>query len=282
MADIDLGGKTAIVTGGGRGMGRSMAMALVAAGASVTITAAREGFELEATAGEIRDRYGAERIHAVVADVTDEPACLKARDETLERFGGLHVLVNNAGRGHKFIHDANPGVPMDFWTADSAAWKLIVDTNVNGPFLMAKAVTPHFLAQGYGRIVNIAVTEGSMQKSRNSPYGSSKAALESQSLIWSKDLAATGKNVTCNTLSPGGATLTGMIYEDYGDRKLNHPDIMGPPIVWLASELSDGFNGERFIAQDWDTSLAPGEAARNAIGQVALTPPPVTQPSTQR
>ena len=282
MADIDLSGKVAIVTGGGRGMGRSMAMALVAAGACVTITAAREGLELEATAGVIRDRFGAERIHALIADVTIEAACLEARDVTLDRFGGLHVLVNNAGRGHKFIHDANPGVPMDFWTADSAAWKLIVDTNVTGPFLMAKAVTPHFLAQGYGRIVNITVTEGSMQKSRNSPYGSSKAALESQTLIWSKDLAARANNVTCNSLSPGGATLTGMIYEDYGEKKLNDPDIMGPPIVWLASEQSDGFNGERFIAQDWDTSLPPTEAARGAIGQIALTPPPAAQQVTQR
>ncbi len=282
MAEIDLSGKSAIVTGGGRGMGRSMAMALVAAGASVTITAAREGFELEATAGVIRDRYGAENIHALIADVTIEADCLKARDETIERFGGLHLLVNNAGRGHKFIHDANPGVPMDFWTADSAAWKLIVDTNVNGPFLMAKAVTPHFLAKNYGRIVNVTVTEGSMQKSRNSPYGSSKAALESQTLIWSKDLAATGKNVTCNSLSPGGATLTGMIYEDYGDRKLNDPDIMGPPIVWLASELSDGFTGERLIAQDWDIALSPTEAAKGAIGQIALTPPPGAPQVTQR
>ena len=282
MAEIDLGGKVAIVTGGGRGMGRSMAMALAAAGAHVTITAAREGFELEATAGAIRDRFGAERIHALIADVTNEADCLKARDETLGRFGGLHVLVNNAGRGHKFIHDANPGVPMDFWTADSAAWKLIVDTNVTGPFLMAKAVTPHFLAQDYGRIVNITVTEGSMQKSRNSPYGSSKAALESQTLIWSKDLAATAKNVTCNSLSPGGATLTGMIYEDYGDKILNDPDIMGPPMVWLASALSDGFNGERFIAQDWDTSLPPTDAAKGAIGQIALTPPPGSQQATQR
>jgi len=282
MTDIDLSGKTAIVTGGGRGMGLSMAMALVAAGSSVTITAAREKGELEIAAKKISDRYGKERVHSVIADVTEEMSCLQVRDETLDCFGSLHVLVNNAGRGHKFIHDANPGMPMDFWTADSDAWKLIVDTNVNGPFLMAKAVTPHFLAQGFGRIVNIAVTEGSMQKSRNSPYGSSKAALESQSLIWSKDLAATGKNVTCNTLSPGGATLTGMIYEDYGDRKLNDPDIMGPPIVWLVSEQSDGFTGERFIAQDWDTNLPPGRAAMGAIGQVALTPPRAAQPTTQR
>ncbi|MDH3241493.1 MAG: SDR family oxidoreductase [Alphaproteobacteria bacterium] len=282
MAEIDLSGKVAIVTGGGRGMGRSMAMALVAAGASVTITAAREGIQLETTRAEIAAKYGDDRMLAIVSDVTDEPSCLKTRDTTLERFNGLDLLVNNAARGHKFIHDANPGVPMDFWTADSAAWKMIVDTNVNGPFLMAKAVTPHFLDQNYGRIVNITVTEGSMQKGRNSPYGSSKAALESQTLIWSKDLAGTGKNVTCNSLSPGGATLTGMIYEDYGDRKLFDPDIMGPPIVWLASEASGGFNGERIIAKDWDTSLAPDEAAKGAIGQIALTPPPAVQQVTQR
>ncbi|MCZ6884896.1 MAG: SDR family NAD(P)-dependent oxidoreductase, partial [Alphaproteobacteria bacterium] len=238
--------------------------------------------ELDEVVRQIGDSGGGERIHGTVADVTDEADCLRARDETLERFGGLHVLVNNAGRGHKFIHDANPGVAMDFWTADSAAWKLIVDTNVNGPFLMAKAVTPHFLEQGFGRIVNVTVTEGTMQKSRNSPYGSSKAALESQNLIWSKDLGGTGKNVTCNNLSPGGATLTGMVYEDYGDRKLNDPDIMGPPIVWLASELSDGFNGERFIAKDWDASLPPTEAAKGAIGPVALTPPAEVQQVTQR
>jgi NAD(P)-dependent dehydrogenase (short-subunit alcohol dehydrogenase family) len=238
MAEIDLTGKVAIVTGGGRGMGRSMAMALAAAGASVTITAAREGVELEGTRAAIAAEYGEDRVLAMIADVTDEASCLKTRDATLDKFKGLHILVNNAARGHKFIHDANPGVPMDFWTADSAAWKMIVDTNVNGPFLMAKAVTPHFLAQNYGRIINITVTEGSMQKGRNSPYGSSKAALESQTLMWSKDLAGTGKNVTCNSLSPGGATLTGMIYEDYGDRKLFDPDIMGPPVVWLASEAS--------------------------------------------
>lgn len=282
MADIDLDGKVAIVTGGGRGMGRSMAIALAEAGASVTITAAREGVELERTRADIAARFGEDRVHAIVADVTDESSCLKTRVETLERLGGLHILVNNAARGHKFIHDANPGVPMDFWTADSAAWKLIVDTNVNGPFLMAKAVTPHFLEQDYGRIVNITVTEGSMQKGRNSPYGSSKAALESQTVMWSKDLAGTGKNVTCNSLSPGGATLTGMIYEDYGDRKLLDPDIMGPPIVWLASEQSQAFNGKRFIAKDWDTNLPPDEAAKGAIGQDALTPPPETQQITQR
>jgi len=282
MIDIDLDGKVAIVTGGGRGMGRAMAIALARAGAAVTITAAREADELKKTAADIEQAAGRGHVHALVADVTDEAACRRTVEETLDRFGGLHVLVNNAARGHKFIHDANPGVPMDFWNADSTAWKLIVDTNINGPFLMAKAVTPHLLAQNYGRIVNIGATENTMQKARNAPYGVSKAALESETVIWAQDLAGTGKNVTCNALSPGGATLTGMIYESYGSRKLNDPAIMGPPIVWLASEHSNGVNGRRVIAKDWDASLAPNEAAARAFAGPALTPPPAAQPATVR
>ncbi|MBT6800720.1 MAG: SDR family oxidoreductase, partial [Rhodospirillales bacterium] len=264
MSDIDLSGKVAIVTGGGRGMGRSMAIALAKAGAGVTIMVAREAAELEAVAQTIRDEAGADHVHAIVADVTDEAACIRARDETLEKFGGLHVLINNAARGHKFIHDANPGVPMDFWVANSDAWRLMTDTNINGPFLMAKTVTPHFLEQGYGRIINIGATENTMVKGRNSPYGLSKAALESETASWAWDLENSGKNVTCNSLSPGGATLTGMIYEDYGDRKLIDPDVMGPPAVWLASNDSDGFNGRRILAKGWDGSIDPKIAAEGA------------------
>ncbi len=272
MVDISLKDKVVILTGGGRGLGRAMALALAEAGARVTITAARGADELKAAAAHISERAGRNRVHAMVADVTDEEACLRVRDETIERFGGLHVLINNAARGHKFIYDANPGVPMDFWTADTKAWKLIVDTNVNGPFLMAKAVTPHFLAQRWGRIVNIGVTPSSMQKSRNSPYGVSKAALESETLIWAQDLKGTG--VTCNSLSPGGATLTGMVYGKDRDRPgLNDPEIMGPPIVWLASDRSFWCNGQRVIAKDWDPTLDPDEAARRALGAPALTPP---------
>ncbi len=272
MANIHIDGKVAIVTGGGRGMGRSMAIALARAGAKVTITAAREGSELKDVAAEISRLAGAERIHAVIADVTDEQACWRVRDETLQRFGGLHVLVNNAGRGHKFIHDANPTLPMDFWNADTLAWKLIIDTNVNGPFLMAKAVTPHFLSQRWGRIVNIGVTPSSMQKQRNSPYGVSKAAMESETVIWAQDLQGTG--VTCNSLSPGGATLTGMVYGKDRERPgLYDPDVMGPPIVWLASESSSWCNGQRLIAKDWDPKIDLNEAARRAIGAPALTPP---------
>jgi len=281
MMDIDLEGKVAVVTGAGRGIGRAIAIALAKAGAKVTITAARERNELNAVIDEISRLTGRDTVHAVIADVTDESACLKVRDATLERLGGLHVLVNNAARGHKYIHDANPGAPMDFWNADTAAWKMIIDTNVNGPFLMAKAVTPYLLAQKWGRIVNIGVTPSSMQKKRNSPYGVSKAALESETLIWAQELAGTG--VTCNSLSPGGATLTGMVYGKDRERAgLADPEIMGIPIVWLASEHSSWCNGQRLIAKDWDTTRDPDEAARKSIAAPALTPPGADAPATIR
>ena len=281
MSVIDLAGRVAIVTGAGRGIGRSMAIALAGAGAKVTITAAREGRELSAVAADIARLAGPGGVHAIVADVTDEQACCRVRDETLKRFGSVHVLINNAARGHKFIHDANPGVPMDFWNADTSAWKLIIDTNVNGPFLMAKAVTPHLLAQKWGRIINIGVTPSSMQKKRNSPYGVSKAAMESETVIWAQDLQGTG--VTCNSLSPGGATLTGMVYgKDREKPGLNDPDIMGPPIVWLASERSSWCNGQRLVGKDWDSNIDPDEAARKAIGPPALTPPSANESATIR
>jgi 3-oxoacyl-[acyl-carrier protein] reductase len=279
--DIDLKGKVAVVTGAGRGIGRAMAIALAKAGAKVTITAAREKTELNAVSDEISRLTGRDTVHAVIADVTDERACLRVRDATLERLGGLHVLVNNAARGHKYIHDANPGAPMDFWNADTEAWKMIIDTNVNGPFLMAKAVTPHLLAQKWGRIVNIGVTPSSMQKKRNSPYGVSKAALESETLIWAQELAGTG--VTCNSLSPGGATLTGMVYGKDRERAgLADPEVMGIPIVWLASEQSSWCNGQRLTAKDWDATLDPDEAARKSIAAPALTPPGADAPATIR
>ena len=272
MINIDLKGKVAIVTGAGRGMGRAMAIGLAKAGAKVTITAAREKNELNAVVEEISLMAGRDAVHSMIADVTDESACLRVRDATLDRLGGLHVLVNNAARGHKYIHDANPGVAMDFWTADTTAWKMIIDTNINGPFLMAKAVTPHLLAQKWGRIINIGVTPSSMQKKRNSPYGVSKAALESETLIWAQELAGTG--VTCNSLSPGGATLTGMVYGKDRERAgLNDPEIMALPIVWLASELSSWCNGQRIIAKDFDTTVDPDDAARKSIAAPALTPP---------
>ena len=97
------------------------------------------------------------------------------------------------------------------------------------------------------------------------PYGPSKAALESETIIWAQDLAGTG--VTVNALLPGGASLKGMIPDEVPAElraKLISPEIMVPPLLWLVSDAADQVSGKRFNASRWDTNLAPDEAALKA------------------
>jgi 3-oxoacyl-[acyl-carrier protein] reductase len=277
MAKSILDGKVAIVTGGGRGIGRAIALALAGAGAKVTVTAAVQAEEARSVAREIESLAGQGAALALQADVTQGQSCREVVARTLEHFGGLHVLVNNAGRGHRFVYEANAGLPEDerlkFWNVPSDVWRMIVNVNVNGPFLMAKAATPHFLAQGWGRIVNILATFNTMQKGGNAPYGVTKTALESETQIWARDLEGTG--VTVNGILPGGATATGMVYESptaRPGRKLLDPAIMGPPAVWLASHAADGITGQRIEAKAWDAALPPDKAAKGALAPPAIPP----------
>ena len=130
----------------------------------------------------------------------------------MREFGGVHILVNNAGRGMRFVSEKFFDTPTKFWETDPAVWKMIIDTNVNGPFLMSRAAVPHMMKQRWGRIVNISINHETMRRAGFSPYGPSKAALESETIIWAQDLAGTG--VTVNALLPGGATDTGMVPPD--------------------------------------------------------------------
>src|SRR5262249_52740689 len=124
-----------------------------------------------------------------------------------------------------------------------------------GYFLVAREVTPRMLAAGGGRIVNVAVSESTMQRSGFVPYGPSRAGSESLSRIMAADLRGSG--VTVNLLLPGGATVTGMLPEDarQDGRTFLEPAVMGPPIVWLASEAATGVHDERITAADFDTWL---------------------------
>lgn len=266
---MELDGKVAIVTGGGRGIGRSIAAALAKAGAKVAVTAARGGAEVTKAATEIGKAAGApERVAAFQADVTSETDCRRVIEETRKRFGGLHILVNNAGRGYRFVLEANAHLPeaerLKFWNTPTDLWRLIVDTNVTGPFLMAKAAAPGMMAQRFGRIINIGVTRNSMTRGNNAPYGVSKTTIEPATLIWSQDLAGTG--VTVNTLLPGGATATGMAtaMSATGGKGLLDPAIMGPPAVWLASEEAADVTGARVNAKAWDESLGGRDAFAKA------------------
>src|ERR1700692_199968 len=241
MTDGILSGKTAIVTGAGRGLGRSMALGLARAGANVVLTAARNRREIDLVAEEAAQSTTAGAVRQLLADVASEEDCQRVVSETVREFGGVHILVNNAGRGMRFVSEKFFDTPTKFWETDPAVWRMIIDTNVNGPFLMSRACVPAMLKQRWGRIVNISINHETMRRRGFSPYGPSKAALESETIIWAQDLADSG--VTVNALSPGGATLTGMIPKSFPDHlrsKLLDPSVMVPPLQWLASTKSDG------------------------------------------
>jgi NAD(P)-dependent dehydrogenase (short-subunit alcohol dehydrogenase family) len=245
-----LEGRVAIVTGGGRGLGRAMTHGLAHAGATVIATAARERDEIERVAADARPAKG--RVVPLIADVTNEEDCARIVATALDRFGRLDVLVNNAGRGMKYVSEQFMTEPTRFWETAPAIWRMVIDTNVVGPFLMARAAVPPMLAAGWGRIINISINAETMRRQGFSPYGPSKAALESATIIWAQDLAGSG--VTVNVLLPGGAALTGMIPASCPDHlraKLLDPAIMVPPLQWLASAKSDGITGRRFVATRW-------------------------------
>jgi NAD(P)-dependent dehydrogenase (short-subunit alcohol dehydrogenase family) len=261
----ELSGKTAIVTGAGRGIGRSMALGLARAGANVVITAARNRWEIDRVVEEAGNIPATGAIRAMLADVSNEANCQRVVNETVREFSAVHILINNAGRGMRFVSEKFFDTPTKFWETDAAVWQMIVATNVNGPFLMSRAAAPHMLRQRWGRIVNISINHETMRRPGFSPYGPSKAALESETIIWAQDLAGSG--VTVNALLPGGATDTGMVPPNiplHLREKLLHPDIMIAPLLWLVSEAAGEVTGSRFVANLWDGSLLPKQAAERS------------------
>jgi NAD(P)-dependent dehydrogenase (short-subunit alcohol dehydrogenase family) len=214
-------------------LGRAMVLGLTQAGIHVVATAARERSEIEAVAEEVRQNCGEFRVLPLVADVTREEDC--------------------AG-----VVDAAP-----------ETWRLVIDANVNGPFMMARHAVPVMLKAGWGRLINVSVSQGTMRRRGFSPYGPSKAALESETIIWAQDLEGTG--VTVNALLPGGAALTGMVPQTVSEKAksaLLDPAIMVPPLLWLVSREADGMTGRRFVATKWQTG-GDGKAAAEAATEQA-------------
>lgn len=260
MGELD--GKVAVVTGGGRGIGRAIARAYLAEGALVTVTAARERAEVESVAGEA----GPGRALALLADVADPGECERVVVRTVERFGRLDVLVNNAGRGMKYVSESFMTEPARFWETDPGVWKMVIDTNVNGPFFMARAAVPRMLQSG-GSIINVSMNYETMKRRGFSPYGPSKAALESASIIWAQDLEGTG--IRLNVLLPGGATGTGMIPQGLSEEarsRLLRPEIVAAPAVYLASGHSRHLSGHRLVATEWSPQSPDGRPAADGLG----------------
>jgi NAD(P)-dependent dehydrogenase (short-subunit alcohol dehydrogenase family) len=259
-----LEGKVAIITGGGRGIGRAIAEGYVREGARVVVTAARERSEIENFAAT----WGVDLVLAIVADVTDPTACESVVADTISCFGHLDVLVNNAGRGMRYVSPQFLTEPTRFWEVDPAVWRMVIDTNVNGPFLMARAAVPHMLRRGTGAIINVSMNYETMKRRGFSPYGPSKAALESETIIWAQDLNSTG--ITVNEILPGGATATGMIPPDIPDELRRHllpPEIVVKPAVFLASDAGRWLTGRRLVATEWSLDNPEGQLSSSGIGQ---------------
>ncbi|EQD46794.1 short-chain dehydrogenase/reductase SDR [mine drainage metagenome] len=144
-----------------------MALGLARAGVRVVATAAREFAEIEAVAAE----GAAGRIVPLRADVTRAEDAQHLVASTLERFGRLDILVNNAGRGMKYVSETFMTQPTRFWEVEPATWRMVIDTNVNGPFFMTRAAVPPMLRAGWGRIVNISMNQSTMCRAGFSPYG---------------------------------------------------------------------------------------------------------------
>src|SRR6201746_1978838 len=159
---IDLDGRCAVGTGGGQGFGRAITERFVASGAKVAIWDHDQPFA-EKTAKEIGPA-----VTAFAVDRSDLAAVEKTRDATLKALGKIDILVNKAGIA---------GINKTVWETDLDEWRNVLRITLDGPFICCKAIAPAMIAQGYGRIVNIASIAGKEGNPNAAHYSASKAGL---------------------------------------------------------------------------------------------------------
>ena len=262
--------RVAIVTGAAGGIGRALVGGLLGAGLRVAaVDRAADGLAL--LADNARERQRGANLLTIEADLARDEAAAEIVAATRARFGTIDILVNNAGVGQATIRTDNRERPIKFWEVTPEEWRLFVAVHNNAPMALSRAVVHDMMARGWGRIVNVTTSLGTMIREGSPTYGPSKAALEAFSAIMAKDLAGTG--VTVNVLVPGGVTNTLMVPIEAGyDRaEMIQPEIMAPPLVWLVSEAAAEITGRRFLAVHWDPKLPPEAAAEKAGAPVAWT-----------
>ena len=188
---FDLTGKTAIVTGGSRGIGKEMAEGLAEAGANLMLCARREEWLTE-TVEEFRKKEF--HVHAKVCDVTNQKDVQAVVDETVEKFGKVDILINNAGISWGEMPE---DMPLE-------KWQKVIDVNLTGCFIFAQTVGREMLKQGSGSIINISSISG-MTSSANGPYYAGYVASKAGLIGLTRELAASWgrKGIRVNAIAPG-------------------------------------------------------------------------------
>jgi NAD(P)-dependent dehydrogenase (short-subunit alcohol dehydrogenase family) len=249
-----LTGVRVLVTGATSGLGAAMTAALLDAGASVAL-ASRPSERLDAAvAGH---RAAGHDAHAVPIDVRDAASVDHAAGRAVGLLGGVDVVINNAGIGMRTVNPRFLEQPQPFFDVSPEGFADVIAPNLTGYFLVARAFAPVFVAQGHGRFINVSINHETMRRQGFVPYGPSRAGAESLAIIMAHDLAPFG--ITSNIVLPGGATASGMIPHGIPERVraiLLPAEIMGPPVVFLASDEAGGLTGERIIAKDFDRWLS--------------------------
>ncbi len=234
IKQFDLSGRVAIVTGGSRGLGQAMAQGLASAGADVVLTSRHEG-EAAATAKQIAEAYG-RRCIGLESDVTSEKICAALADRVLGDWGRIDILVNNAG-----INIRGPIEELSY-----EQFRQVQQTNVDGLWLMTRAVVPHMKRARGGRIINLASTLGLVGLENRTPYTASKGAVVQMTRALALELAP--YNICCNAICPG-PFLTPMnesIANDEHTRKF----ILGAVAMGRWGELREIQGAAIFLASD--------------------------------
>ncbi|MQY08596.1 SDR family oxidoreductase [Actinomadura macrotermitis] len=239
MELFSLAGKTALVTGGTRGIGLMIARGLLQAGAAKVYISSRKAEACEKAAAELAE-FGT--AVPVPADVSTEEECLRLAGQVGEP---LHVLVNNAG--------ATWGAPLAEFPA--SAWDKVVDLNLKAPFYLTRALLPRLREAATpddpARVINIGSVDGIMTPGERYSYTTSKAGVHQLTRVLAKELGP--ESITVNAIAPGPfeSKMMAATLDAFGDviasavplRRIGRPDDMAGTAVFLASRAGAYVNG---------------------------------------
>ena len=232
-----LQGKVALVTGASQGLGRALALAYAKEGSSLVVNSrSEEG--IRPVAGEV-EGLGAE-VLAVAADVSRGEDARRLVEEAVGRFGGIDVLVNNAGL-------LGPRVAIEEFPEEE--WRRVIDANLTGPYLVSKAAIPH-LREG-ASIINVVSGVSIEGRAGWGAYSVSKFGVEGLSQILAVELK--GRGVRSNAVDPGGmrTDMRAAAYPEEDPQTRITPEENTAVFLYLASDESKGVTGQRFKAQEF-------------------------------